>query len=447
MVKTGNGTLTLTASNTYSGGTTITGGIVALGTYDGGNENGASLGSGSVSISNAQITFGGTAGGTVVTTTIANNFSVNGGVFFGQDGYQNLTGTVTIGPGGLTAYTQWGNKDVALGQLAGSGPLVIDSTIAAGSTQGVAGGIVHVSGSAGYTGTVTINPAGVAAAGRDLRHRPWRRVGGRLGRCLDRCGGRHERHAGDGLRGRHGHLRLLSGSGAIGLPTTVFPTVGGLNTSTTYSGVLSGGGGLAMVGNGMLTLTGSNVYTGGLTVSAGTVQLGSSTATLGANNSSLTVNALVDLDGNSAIVGGLSGSGLITNVAGGGAVTLTIGSGGGSGAFSGTLANGSGTLSLVVAGGTQVFSGTNTYSGGTLLSGGILNFASSAALGSYPPSITFNGGTLQYAANNTFDVSPYITQIASGVAAIIDTGTNSVVFNSPVSGSGGLTKAGPARLL
>ena len=128
LVKTGSGTLTLTASNNYSGGTTITGGVVALGTYDGGNENAASLGSGSVSISNnAQITFGGTGGGTVVTTTITNNFSVNGGVFFGEDGYQNLTGTVTIGPGGLTAYTQWNNKDVALGQLAGSGPLVVDT--------------------------------------------------------------------------------------------------------------------------------------------------------------------------------------------------------------------------------------------------------------------------------------------------------------------------------
>ena len=32
------------------------------------------------------------------------------------------------------------------------------------------------------------------------------------------------------------------------------------------------------------------------------------------------------------------------------------------------------------------------------------------------------------------------------MAAIIDTGSNSVVFNSPLSGSGGLTKAGPGTL-
>ena len=93
---------------------------------------------------------------------MSNNFSVNGGVLFAEDGYQNLTGTVTIGSSGLTAYTQWNTKDLAFSQLAGSGPLVIDSTIAAGSTAGGAGGIVHVSG-AGYTGTITVNPAGVAA--------------------------------------------------------------------------------------------------------------------------------------------------------------------------------------------------------------------------------------------------------------------------------------------
>ena len=125
--KTGNGTLALiTATNTYTGGTIISGGIVEIGTYDGGNENGAALGTGTVSLSNAQITFGGTAGGTAVPTTIANNFTVNGGVFYAQDGYQYLTGTVTIGSSGLTAYTQWGGKDLSIAQLAGSGPLAID---------------------------------------------------------------------------------------------------------------------------------------------------------------------------------------------------------------------------------------------------------------------------------------------------------------------------------
>ena len=239
----------------------------------------------------------------------------------------------------------------------------------------------------------------------------------------------------------------LSGSGAIALTSSAgfgTLTVGGLNYNTTYSGVLSNSGALTKTGSGIMLLSGASTYTGGTTINVGTLQLGNSAA-LGAVTAGVTVNSVLDLNGFSPTIGGLSGSGLVTDVAGSGVDALTIGSAGGM--FSGTLANGSGTLSLVMAAnaGTEVLSGTSTYSGGTTLYGGILNFTSSSALGS-PASITFNGGTLQYAAGNTFDVSPYIAPIASGQAAIIDTGSNSVVFNSPLSGSGGLTKAGSGTL-
>ncbi len=63
-----------------------------------------------------------------------------------------------------------------------------------------------------------------------------------------------------------------------------------------------------------------------------------------------------------------------------------------------------------------------------------------------PPNITFNGGGLQYAAGNTEDLSPAIVPVAAGQAAIIDTGTNNVTFGTPLSGAGGLTKAGAGVL-
>ncbi len=197
----------------------------------------------------------------------------------------------------------------------------------------------------------------------------------------------------------------------------------------------------------MMTLAGLNSYTGGTTIVLGTLQLGS-TAALGSATAALAVNGgTLDLNGFNAAVNALSGGGTIMDVAGGGQDTLTVGNGGGGGAFSGMLQNGSGTVALVKTGaGTEVLSGTNTYTGGTFLNGGILNFVPSALPHSVSGSITFGGGTLQYAAGNTVDVSAAIAPIAAGQAAIIDTGTNNVAFNSPLSGSGGLTKAGLGTL-
>lgn len=59
-----------------------------------------------------------------------------------------------------------------------------------------------------------------------------------------------------------GHVHLFPGQGlGIGLN----------NASTTFNGVISGSGGLLKYGDGILTLTGTNTYTGGTTVGDGTL--------------------------------------------------------------------------------------------------------------------------------------------------------------------------------
>ena len=65
----------------------------------------------------------------------------------------------------------------------------------------------------------------------------------------------------------------LTGAGNVTLGTGTL-TAGGDNTATTYSGVMSGTGGLTKAGTGIFTLAGNNTYTGATTINAGIVQLG-----------------------------------------------------------------------------------------------------------------------------------------------------------------------------
>ena len=80
----------------------------------------------------------------------------------------------------------------------------------------------------------------------------------------------------------------LSGAGYLGLQSTagsaVALTVGGNNSSTTYSGTLNGAGSLTKIGAGALTLAGSNIC-GGVTVNNGEVAVvGTGTLTTGSGN-------------------------------------------------------------------------------------------------------------------------------------------------------------------
>lgn len=64
----------------------------------------------------------------------------------------------------------------------------------------------------------------------------------------------------------------------------------------TYSGVVSGNGGLTKAGAGRLNLTADNTYSGTTTISAGTLQLGNNTATGTVNNSNIVNNATLAFD-------------------------------------------------------------------------------------------------------------------------------------------------------
>ena len=123
-------------------------------------------------------------------------------------------------------------------------------------------------------------------------------------------------------------------------------------------------------------VSGSNVYTGGTTVSAGTLQFGSNSALSGSGGLSVSPGAVVDVNGFSPVVGGaLSGGGLIDNLTAGGSPILTVGNGNGSGTFSGVMQSTTGTLGFIKAGtGLQALAGTNTFNYGAEVNGGTLQF-------------------------------------------------------------------------
>jgi autotransporter-associated beta strand protein len=188
---------------------------------------------------------------------------------------------------------------------------------------------------------------------------------------------------------------------------------------TDYSNI-SGTGNITMTGAGRTLFTGTNTFTGNITVNpsaaGGYFQIG--TATAGATNyipdsCNVTVNdfagaslAEFRLSTGSETINGLNGNGTVNCISIN--TTLTVGGGNGNGAFSGTIQNGgANTVALTKAGtGVQVLSGTNTYTGVTTINGGVLQFSNPAAL--------YNGNPASWTAANL--------TVASGATASFNVG-------------------------
>lgn len=92
--------------------------------------------------------------------------------------------------------------------------------------------------------------------------------------------------------------------------------------------------------------------------------------------------------------------------------------------------------------GTLILTGDNTYSGGTTITSGTLQVAGDTNLGAADTGITFNGGTLKY--GDAFDTARQVTLESGG--GTFDTNGHDVSLLTEVEGHGQLIKTGKGSL-
>ncbi|HBL9581146.1 TPA: autotransporter-associated beta strand repeat-containing protein, partial [Salmonella enterica subsp. enterica serovar Kentucky] len=404
VVKSGDKTLTLSGANSYTGGTTISGGtlvatnVEALGSGDvtdnavlelntGGDFTNAISGSGQVvksgdktlTLSGANSYTGGTtiSGGTLVasnvealgTGDITDNATLE--LNAGGDFANNIGGTGSVVKSGDKTLTLSGSNTYTGGTTISGGTLVATNVEALG------------------TGNVTDNATLELSTGGDFANN----IGGtgsvvKSGDETLTLSGANSYTGGTTISG--GTL-VASNVEALGTGDVTDNATLELNTGGDFDNAISGSGQVVKSGDKTLTLSGANSYSGATTISGGTL-VATNVDALGSGD--VTDDATLELNTGGTFDNAISGSGQVVKS---GDETLTL-------------------------------SGTNTYSGGTLISGGTLVASNVEALGT--GDVT-NDAVLELNTGGTFD------NAISGSGQVVKSGDKMLTLSGANSYSGG----------
>ena len=434
LTKTGAGSLVLSGSNSYAGGTSISGGTLQV-------ASDANLGaaSGWLALSGATLaTTGSFASARGVTLTGNGIFVPGSGTTLTLDGVVGGEGTLTqAGPGTLIlggANSYAGGTRISGGTLqvasdanlgAASGALALSGATLATtgsfvSARGVtltgtsifapgSGTTLTLSGALGGTGTLTQAGPGTLILGGSNAYTGGTSIsGGTLQVASDANLGA----ASGGVTLAGGALAttasfasdrtlMLAGTG------TLAPAGG---TRLTLGGLVSGNGALVKAGTGTLVLIGTAQHTGGTTLSAGTLQIGDG-GTAGSLSSEVRNDAALVFNRADTVE------------------------------FGGTV-TGSGSLTQAGAG-TLILSGTNRHQGGTAIVGGTLQVTADGNLGDAAGVLTLDAGTLTTTASFASNRDVTLT----GNARIAPADATALTLAGPIAGGGALVKTGGGTLI
>lgn len=343
-----NGTVVLSGAGSYTGGTSVTSGATLR------VDHATALGTGMVTL---------TGGSTLKlatinnhTYTIANDITLNGGTIYEENAAKNgtgitLSGSITIGTGTNIIKTRYDERPLTLsGGLAGSGNVTITQ-----ETGAYQGGLVRLTGAGTFSGTATIQGQSSDSYPVDLLHN-------------------QALQSATVNMGTNGRLRISTADATIaGLTGTTGKVFNNGTTARTltvnnalgnaYGGTIAGTGlSLIKSGNGALTLTGNNSYTGGTTITAGILNAANNTVAqlaLGSGDVSINGGALAI---NDAAVGQLTlgaGADLVMSA---GQINIDIAS---LGSFDTIIGNSSALLNLT--GGELALSGFAGFEGSGLV--------------------------------------------------------------------------------
>jgi fibronectin-binding autotransporter adhesin len=418
LTKAGTGNLTLSAANTYSGGTFLNAGTVTLGVdsvSSGGVVTSGPFGTGAVTV-NAASTI--TPSGARI---IENAFALNANLTIGGSSALTLRNSSFAINGANRTLTVNNTADTTLGSN------LTDDGTAHTFTKAGTGKLILSGTNSGFLGPITVSAGTLAVGGSSaLQANAVVTATGTLD-----------------LNGFNGSVVGLAGAGSVNLRAGTL-TIANVGTSRNFTGVISGTGGVIISNAVSQQIEGNNTFSGGILIQLGTLFLRTNNATSGGISQAAGIGPITIADTGAtprAAVGANYSTGIvrITN-----AIVVTSGRGlffpsnGGTNQFDGTISGPGGMLRDNNGSGLVILTASNTFSGGLEIDSRTLALANKNALGPGP----FTIGNPISGPSSTIVISPIVD--LSGPNAI--TNTTTLNQNFSFAGTNNLELGGPITL-